>query len=118
MTNQHKKIDRSIIGCHCCGLIIANDTVMNAYRVLKKIYPEMECSSWTRCQSHNDNVSKAKHSAHLDGLAIDLTYEGGHMLAELIYMGRMLGLKRAFIYKKHVHLDCKYDIPFIKVMEY
>ena len=111
-----KKINKKIIACPCCGLMISNDTVINAYMVLKKIFPEMQCTSWTRCKKHNEEIGGAPQSKHLDGKALDLTYTGGEMLAELIYMGRMLGLKRAFIYERHVHLDCFGKKPYIGTM--
>jgi len=76
----------------------------NMRMILKK---PIIINSGLRCEKHNREIGGAKRSAHLEGLAVDISCRNPHDRYKFIVMGLFFDFRRIGIYPTWIHMDKK-----------
>lgn len=64
-----------------------------------------------RTASQNDKVGGVQDSAHLRGLAVDLSCSDSHDRFRMVQALLLAGFKRIGIYDRHIHADRDSSLP-------
>ena len=83
-----REMNRDAFACQCgnnCGYTLRNNTIWvlesverDLQRETKSDY-ELKITSGARCPEHNERVGGSKNSAHVLGLAADISYENNRI---------------------------------------
>jgi hypothetical protein len=65
-----------------------------------------------RTPKHNASVKGSYNSAHLRGLATDIHIPNNRYRYDIIKYCMFHNFPRIFIYKKHIHVDFDYSLPY------
>lgn len=92
--------------CPCCGLNLMDQAVLRVVDLIQFIVrAALRVTSGTRCKQYNQEVGGTLNSAHLNGLAIDVSPGDATERFKLIAAAISLGVKRIGVAKDHIHLD-------------
>lgn len=115
-----KKFTEDEMKCNCgCGLLIKNQHFIDkitAARIISGV--PYKINSWCRCKNHNSDEGGKDDSAHLKGLAVDIStptsYSRFHVYRGLI----MAGFTRIGHGKDFIHADDDLTKPQRVVFDY
>ncbi len=105
------------IACPCCGKNNANPEFLKYLDQLRESIGEpLYVNSFCRCKKHNEEVGGVPDSAHLKGLAVDLSCATSTLRAEIVYNWLKIIDEnnlplRIGIGKDFIHLDIDFTKP-------
>lgn len=97
--------------CRCqyhCGLGFAQMDADFLDRLeMARIYANVPftLTSAIRCEKHNEDEGGKDNSAHLSGLAVDISTPNSHYRFKILYGLIKAGFRRLGIYKDFIHVD-------------
>ena len=97
---------RSEFVCSCCGKEDMDyDFVEVMDRLRETLGRRLIVTSGWRCKRYNKKVGGKQNSAHLLGIAADITVVGSQRRFNIIDYGISLGITRFGIGKNYMHID-------------
>jgi len=109
----------SEFACPCCGKCeMSEDLVLTLDRIRKCLELPIFITSAFRCEKHNKEVGGAPDSAHLKGLAVDVSVLSSPYRCELISCAIYMRIRRIGIAKTFVHLDIDKSKPWPSMWVY
>lgn len=93
----------------CCDkalrLILTPELVEVLTKLVLFLKRDITVTSGIRCSECNSNVGGVLNSAHLKGMAADISYKGGRDLYDKITALLKIGVNRIGIDKTYIHFD-------------
>ena len=120
MGDLTRNFDRSEFACKCgCGYDAIDLTFVEKLQCVRDLVGKaMHINSGCRCPSHNAAVEGVPHSAHMRGLAADISTMDGELRFKLIGAAMTIGFERIGVGKNFVHLDIDPDLPQPRLWPY
>lgn len=94
--------------CPCCGLNKVNEhpSFLAALNTVREIVGQsLIATSMTRCAKHNKEIGGVIKSAHLKGLAADISCTTMKLRGKIVKAAYAAGFDRIEVSSVHVHLD-------------
>ena len=104
-------IDRIPVCPHGGKEYISQDLVNSLERLESVLGHELTFSSGYRCEACNAAAGGVKNSAHMRGLAVDISASSSADRYHLIYSAIRQGFARIGIGRNFVHLDIDFSLP-------
>ena len=107
--------------CKCgCGLNNINQTfvlMLDDSRGLANM--PFKINSACRCESHNKKIGGVKDSAHVKGLAVDISARDDKSRFIIVSALLAMGFKRVLLYDTFIHVDMDLTKvnPILKIMK-
>lgn len=107
--------------CKCgCGLNNISDTLVLMLEDSRKLANvPFKINSACRCETHNKKIGGVKGSAHVKGLAVDISIPSDSARFAILSALLNVGFLRVLIYPTFIHVDLDLDKPnpIIKIMK-
>ena len=111
--------ERSHFACPCCGKCeMAEELILKLDHIRECLGLPIIITSGFRCEVHNKVVGGAPNSAHLKGLAADISIPTSAYRYNLITYAVILRIHRIGIGKNFVHLDIDKSKPWPSMWVY
>jgi uncharacterized protein YcbK (DUF882 family) len=109
MGDLSKDFSRKEFECkdHCGAFAKSQELITGLQKVRDRLGKPIIVTSGTRCNAHNREVGGADTSAHLSGLAADITCEDMYSLAKYCFQV----FKRVGVAPGYVHVDVDKSKP-------
>jgi len=107
-----KYFDDKELACKCCGAVDVNVELINRLDALREFYGKpLHITSGYRCSKHNAEVGGVNDSAHMHGIAVDVTAGSPekYELLGVIFQTKLFN--RIGIAKNFIHLDIDTEKP-------
>jgi len=109
----------SEFACPCCGRCeMSEELIFKLDHIRKCLGLPVYITSGFRCELHNKVVGGAPDSAHLKGLAVDVSAFSSAYRCELISCAIFMRIRRIGIAKTFVHLDIDKSKPWPSMWVY
>ena len=120
MISKDFAIEQFACKCGCGYDDISMDLVNRLQNARNIAHIPFVITSGCRCIKHNTKVGGKSDSAHINGLAADISYKTGYQLYRLLTGLIEAGFKRIGInlQKKFIHVDIDYNKPYPTVFKY
>ena len=107
---KHFSIDE--FKCKCCGKALMDRHFLYSLDTARSLagIPFIIVSGY-RCPQHNKSVGGARHSAHMDGYAVDIKVKNSVERFTILSALLRAGFKRIGIYKSWIHADMHPTLP-------
>ncbi|MBN1839484.1 MAG: peptidase M15 [Campylobacterales bacterium] len=107
--------------CKCgCGLNNISDELVLALDIARKNsnFPFI-INSACRCETHNKKIGGVKDSAHVKGLAVDISIPDDTVRFIIVSALLNVGFKRVLMYDTFIHVDVDLTKPqfILKIMK-
>lgn len=94
--------------CKCgCGFQITPELLDMLNQLREKCGHALAITSGARCEKHNKAVGGVPLSKHLEGIAVDISANGGDLKYEVIKHAMELGFSGIGIHPLFVHVDLR-----------
>jgi zinc D-Ala-D-Ala carboxypeptidase len=92
--------------CPCCKVLgVRPEFLIFIEKVRVKYGKAMKITSAFRCEKHNEKVGGSKTSAHMSGLACDVSMTDSQARLEFIKAAIACGVKGLGLHKSFIHVD-------------
>lgn len=103
---------REDYACPCCKENFADPRLVELVRRIQPWCSEnLVITSGYRCKKYNQEVGGADGSAHIHGLAADISCNTNQLRYEIVRAAIHFGIHRIGIYKRHIHVDIAKHLP-------
>lgn len=109
MGDLSKDFSRSEFACHCgCDAFKLDKRLLDKLQIIRNcLHRPLQIASGYRCEEHNKAVGGAPNSAHLFGIAVDISCKDSEFRAELLREAYTQNIVRYGIGKDFIHLDLR-----------
>ena len=98
------------LACPCCGVCaVDKKLVIKLDQLREKVGFPIIITSGYRCPKHNKEVGGKPDSAHIKGLAADISVSTSPRRYKLIKAAIEIGFKRIGIGERFIHLDIDHE---------